>query len=297
MQSLIELGGLLGLNAENFYTSFVGPYGPIRGEQNSMRKITIRTRSSRLLFVTYGKKLPRMSWAPAVSDVLALSILSSEVGDSFVNQGLIEVYRVLWPGDPLISTQDLVTRIGTAIAAQTLHVYLATVDQTETQYKSLVEIGFVKDDTPVPFLDDRGRPVLDVTGSPMKWRKAPRPNFFVDRGLADKDDILSSTLLADRLMRFWQGHSWDLQRTNGKVISVFIDSATVAIGLYCAAFGVSQDLALDLQEVYAWSRSNFRGVPRDKQYTHLPVRNVFNTRLGYNLYLQGLIGKTSASVK
>ena len=67
----------------------------------------------------------------------------------------------------------------------------------------------------------------------------------------------------------------------------WIDYATIAIGLYAASAGVPENWILALQDRYAERHSSFGAVPMDPVWTHLPERNVRNTRLGYELYRDG----------
>jgi len=62
------------------------------------------------------------------------------------------------------------------------------------------------------------------------------------------------------------------------------DYATVAIGLYAAAAGISEREILIIQNMYAWTNGRFGDEARDKTYTHLLQRNVENTHLGYTMF-------------
>lgn len=63
-----------------------------------------------------------------------------------------------------------------------------------------------------------------------------------------------------------------------------MDYATVAIGLY-ASSGISREEILRVQDAYAAEYSRYPpDTVMDKTYTHLPVRNVANTDLGFQLY-------------
>jgi len=69
-----------------------------------------------------------------------------------------------------------------------------------------------------------------------------------------------------------------------------VDYATVAIGLYAASSGMSRDEILRIQDAFAAGESRYRPeTEMDKTYTHLPVRNVANTDLGFELYQSGRI--------
>lgn len=73
-----------------------------------------------------------------------------------------------------------------------------------------------------------------------------------------------------------------------------MDYATVAIGIYAAAAGLSPDEILTAQNLYARLRSRYRNDKlMDSVYTYLPATNVSNTYLGYDLYVSGrLTGKS-----
>ncbi len=81
-----------------------------------------------------------------------------------------------------------------------------------------------------------------------------------------------------------------MQRLDNKFDARFIDYATVVIGLYYAAAGFPLNECLKIQNIYAAIFSNFGRVQMDRTYTHLAERNVFNTKLGYELFNSGRIG-------
>jgi hypothetical protein len=149
------------------------------------------------------------------------------------------------------------------------------------------------DNTPVPFLDWRGDPIIGPDGDAMMIPKGADPHFFVDQGLADRSAGWAST--ARSLANFGQGHPWDLQRQepDKPMKNQFRDAASVAIGLYGAAAGVPQPVMLGLSGLYAAKNSTFpKDEPRDPLYVTLSKRNVDNTKLGYELYQTGRIGPT-----
>ena len=157
----------------------------------------------------------------------------------------------------------------------------------------------------MPFVDDRGQGFLNFHGKPMLRPAGLNPNFFVEQGLKDKqieEALLSSgdengaaAALAYQLgalSNLHRGHMWDAQRIGGSYHTEFVDYSTVAIGLYAAANGISREEILRIEDVVA-STSHFHDDPEmDKTYTHLPVRNVKNTDLGYLLYHSGRIAAT-----
>ncbi|WP_158933284.1 hypothetical protein [Acidisphaera sp. S103] len=148
-----------------------------------------------------------------------------------------------------------------------------------------------RDNTPIDFKDDNGRQVFAETPghTAMKKPKKPEGNFFVDQGVSVKN---AGLLRYDRFPLFVQGSLWDMQRVDGRVVQDFIDFATVAIGLYCASAEMEMREVLTRQNEYAILWSDFSKASLDKEYTHLPVRNVNNTVKGYALYASGSIRPT-----
>jgi hypothetical protein len=97
-------------------------------------------------------------------------------------------------------------------------------------------------------------------------------------------------MVAARASQFGQGGPWDAQRVDGHFVDEYRDYATIALGLYMAAAGVPMQIALLVQDTYAWGNSTFD--PKEKMdaiYRNLPVRNIRNTELGYELYRSGRI--------
>lgn len=146
------------------------------------------------------------------------------------------------------------------------------------------------DNTPVPFLDVHGNPVLIGKDGPIMIPRGVDPAFFVNRGLADRSKGALSVL--DGLWNFRQGGAWDLQRQNpdSTVDRKFIDAATIALGLYGSAAGIDPDELLRTQSYYARIFSNFKNAPTNPTYHPLPQTNVQNTHLGYDLHRSGRIG-------
>ncbi len=162
---------------------------------------------------------------------------------------------------------------------------------------------------PVPVVDDQGRPVL-IPAGPDKGKQMLRParldpHFFVNQGAADRSnyDALTNNAVSDtyggadlaalslevmQLSKLNQGGEWDAQRVGGKFHSEYVDYATVAIGLYAASRGMSRDEILQIEDAFAAAESHYQpGTEMDKTYTHLPIRNVANTDLGFQLYQSG----------
>ena len=150
-------------------------------------------------------------------------------------------------------------------------------------------------DTDVMLRDEHGNPVTSQGRNVLRPASLD-PKMFIRQGLADRVvyDVLGSTYegaasqqmyLMVRLSQFGQYGPWDAQRIGGKNHSSYVDYATIAIGLYAAAFGLSQKDMLNIQNEYARFFSKFPpGTPMDKEYTHLPQKNVINTKIGYQLY-------------
>jgi len=188
----------------------------------------------------------------------------------------------------------------------------ATAEAGTAAGAAAANVDRLKDPTaPVPVVDDQGKPVL-IPDGPFKGQQMLRPagldpHFFVNQGMADKNrydalrhianpyggnDARPAWVLREfmQLRKFRQGGEWDAQRVGGKYHDEYVDYATVAIGLYAASMGMSRDMILRVQDLYATANSRFDPeAERDKTYAHLPHRNVANTDLGYHLYQSGLI--------
>ena len=133
----------------------------------------------------------------------------------------------------------------------------------------------------------------NAPGQQMLFPAGLDPHFFVAQGLQDQqiEDALIQSGIPDaaaayqteQLARFNHGFSWDAQRIGSTVNQDFIDYATVVIGLYAAASGMSQAAVLTIQNAFAGLYSSFGNVQYDTTYTNLPARNVANTQLGYQL--------------
>jgi hypothetical protein len=158
-----------------------------------------------------------------------------------------------------------------------------------------------KPDAPVPFVDDTGRGFVDRDQKPMMRPVGLDPHFFVRRGLQDRQ--LENTAIAQggaralaalayeyrQLSRFNRWKDWDAQRIGKKNHPEFVDYATIAIGLYAAANGIPKWQTLWMEDWIARNSVYKGGTVMDKTYTHLPVLNVKNTDLGYELYQSGRI--------
>ena len=169
------------------------------------------------------------------------------------------------------------------------------------------------DVAPVPFVDDKGQAILKSDGTPMMRPAGMDPHFFVNQALRDmkvetgnlisvpnsdgsrrkEDGLAALAYQAAALANFRRGGPWDAQRIGGSFRNEFVDYATVAIGLYCAANGIAREQSLMIQDFVARDSHYGPKVEMDKTYTHLPIRNIRNTDIGYSLYQSGRIAATS----
>jgi hypothetical protein len=146
--------------------------------------------------------------------------------------------------------------------------------------------------------DNNGKRVMsiDKDGNPQQVQipEGVDLRIFARQGEADNKlpgDIRGETI-RKRLENFRQGGIWDLQRPrlqkdskgNHIVYSEFINAATLAIGVYCAAAGLTRTETLAAESIYAVGHSNFGNAKRH-WFWPLPERNVINTNLGYDLYV------------
>jgi hypothetical protein len=157
--------------------------------------------------------------------------------------------------------------------------------------------------TPIPFFDDQGKPVPGSDGKQMMRPAGLDPHFFVRQGLEDKEimrqlttndpqfgALAAGSYLAAELSKFRWYHQWDAQRIGGIYHDEFRDFATVAIGLYAAAAGVSESDTKAVENIAAMVRSRFKkGESFDPHYVFLPDKNVKNTETGYKLFREGAI--------
>ena len=157
----------------------------------------------------------------------------------------------------------------------------------------------------VPLVDNSGHAVLNSAGVPVQRPLRLPPSFFVQQGQMDRNIVAglnaaghpeeAPAYIAARLARFRQYGSWDARRLSaGESFPQFTDYATIAIGLYAAAAGLSESDVLSLQDDYASFKSDFHHATMDRTYPHLAERNVRNTRLGYRLYADEIYGSGSA---
>ena len=150
--------------------------------------------------------------------------------------------------------------------------------------------------TEVPALDDLGEPIIGAEGLPISRPTALSPQMFVREGLkdqygADTTIIDPSESFGERMAQTYRDLEhfarfgiWDAQRLTGKFDDRYIDYATVAIGLYAAAAGIPRAVALEIQNYVARNSHYPPGTKYDDFYRNLPIRNVRNTDIGYELF-------------
>jgi RHS repeat-associated protein len=146
---------------------------------------------------------------------------------------------------------------------------------------------------PTPLKDKNGNVVTGASGQPALIPagfdiKPVLKAAAVDGPLMDDPNGASLIPLKD-LSNFGRGGKWDLQRLSGKFDARFIDSATILIGMYAAAGGISRGDILSTENDVAKNSKYAAGTQMDSIYTHLPVRNVTNTDIGMRLIQSGAI--------
>ncbi len=144
------------------------------------------------------------------------------------------------------------------------------------------------------------------------------PHFFVRKGIEDRkrDEealkyagesgmllfALTYGLIDTNLFNFDHGGPWDAQRIAGHYYEKYVEYATIALGLYAAAYGIPEDKILELENMTAnidflialtEGRMSFPDREMDKIYRYLPEDNVKWTDIGYELYKSGKISPNS----
>ena len=148
-----------------------------------------------------------------------------------------------------------------------------------------------KDTAAVPFLDDRGNPILNSNNQTMMRPSGFDPHFFTRSGALDLARMQRpGTLYVNSLANFRIGGPWDAQRdSGGNFIGEFRDYASVAIGLYAGAAGLTQNQIVGMADTYAGTASNFSSAQMDYEFRNLPSLNVTNMQLGFNLQQSGQV--------
>jgi hypothetical protein len=235
-----------------------------------------------------------LPWRGGLDETQLRSELSALGGDPAGFFQLQEIYAAFCHRTAPASAPEMAERLAAAASHGDLLAFRVYGDSGAPVFQ-LADYKTV-DDAELPFLDDDGKPVLNVKGAQMLRPAGMHPHFFVKQGLADKDietSMMSTEgggpailgYQAGELHKFKQGGPWDAQRINGVFHRQFVDYATVIIGLYAVASGMTEDEILKIENFYAALFSHFQpGTVMDPMYTHLPFVNVFNTRLGFQLY-------------
>lgn len=139
-----------------------------------------------------------------------------------------------------------------------------------------------------PLKDKSGNVVQGANGKPALIPGGFDLNGVVQTGKSDKElrgnaPMVGTTQTAEDLANCRRGGKWDLQRLSGNFDPRFIDSATILIGMYAGAAGITRNQILDIENTIAITSSYPKGTKFDSTYTHLPVRNVTNTDIGMGL--------------
>jgi hypothetical protein len=258
-------------------------------------------------FILYGRgyeivvlrpspKLPRRGGLDGGQLRMELEALSEGPTGAFA---LHAIYAEFCHVSSPVSVPDMAERLATAATRGDLLAFRVT-GSTSNRFNdpTAFQLADYKtvDDTAVPFTDDDGKPVLNIKGAQMQRPAGLDPHFFVRQGLADQE--MERRMMSTeeggpailgyefaQLRKFKQGGPWDAQRINGSFHAQFVDYATDIIGLYAAASGMTKDEILTIENAYAALFSHFQpGTVMDPIYTHLPAVNVFNTKLGFQLF-------------
>ncbi|HYZ24455.1 MAG TPA: hypothetical protein VE690_20070, partial [Rhodopila sp.] len=152
---------------------------------------------------------------------------------------------------------------------------------------------------PVPFVDDEGRQQFNWTGKPIMRPAGMDPHFFASQRAKDREwveTLLSSrgeggpeaatAILMRHLSKFNRGAAWDAQRIGGAYRPEFVDYATVAIGLYAAAAGISRGISLHVQNLFAITSHFASDADMGSRFRNLLVRSsILALVLGTGLFL------------
>lgn len=139
--------------------------------------------------------------------------------------------------------------------------------------------------------DETGSVVKNIYGNEILIPKN-YPIEDVERSIRNiKMDINSSDMAYFGLVEFAMGllrlrtwGEWDAQRLTGAYIDEYRDFATVVIGYYGGSIGLPENSMLDLENNFAKYFSKFsKHEKMDSKYKYLPTRNVYNTKIGYDL--------------
>ncbi len=179
----------------------------------------------------------------------------------------------------------------------------------------------------VPLMDDQGNPVMAPSHRVTKSQKEnlekkgeepeeiavmrPQfmdPHFFVRKGIEDRkedeekiEQVIKNLQMGMEpaetapayfdLFNFDHGGPWDAQRIAGRFYDEYVEYATIAIGLYAAAYGIPEEEVLEMENFVAGKFNKDREF--SKIYTNLPEDNVKWTDIGYELYKYGKISSNN----
>jgi hypothetical protein len=164
---------------------------------------------------------------------------------------------------------------------------------------------------PVPFVDSSGRQILDDQGNPTLRPDNPRPEAYVEAGLAARSlsadihrfnqlaatGLLEPSALAGlaakialELAPFTHGGSLDAERFESYYVSDYRHYTSIATGIFMAAAGVDREDALAFADFYASLRSRFGPKETmDEGYPHSTRQDIEDNLKGYDLYESGRI--------
>ena len=155
---------------------------------------------------------------------------------------------------------------------------------------------------PMPLLDDQDRAIIGASGEPVSFPASLDPHVFVEQGIKDKrrlrqmsvfgipGEAAASAYVLSEPAKFGQGQAWDAQAVHHEFDKTYVDYATIARGLYADALGLHTHEIPCLEDAYVWYRETpYKGRTMDRQFTHLRVENVNDTKIGYELLEQSLI--------
>lgn len=138
---------------------------------------------------------------------------------------------------------------------------------------------------------DSGESVRNIYGNEILIPKE-FPHGAVEKSIRDiKMDISNAETayfglaeFAMGLARFRTFGEWDAQRLSGHFVDEYRDFSTIIIGYYGGSIGLSESSMLEIENTYAKYKSRFsKYEPMDEYYKYLPRRNVYNTKIGYDL--------------
>lgn len=143
-------------------------------------------------------------------------------------------------------------------------------------------------------MDEGGHIVLGPTGEPVLFPLEFNESDVLDAARSVRDFLENDSTISIGVMKatadlskFRHGGEWDVQRISGRFISEHRDYSTIMIGRYAAIAGFSLNEILSIQNVFSRFMSKFaKNEAMDSEYIYLPVRNVVNTRIGYDLGLR-----------